>query len=404
MPYRICDIDINDPLPALVLRPDETGFALIVRQGGRPTGFILHAASPTTILQPEALGRLIELHIQQAQPGAPPLAIAPERLMAAKARSLTVAICTHQHPEDLERCLDRLSTLRGNGERFELLVIDNAPSDDRTRTVVERRQDVRYIRESRPGLDFARNRALREATTDLIAFVDDDVIVDQLWLLGLRQALAQHPDAAAVTGLVFPAELATDAQVLFERRGGFQKHFTTTCFSSSLYNHPFYPCLGGKFGTGCNMALVRSIALELGGFDEALDAGAALPGGGDADMFYRIVRAGYPLVYEPQFVVFHRHRREYAQLRRQYCRSWGQGLMAHIAKTYRYDVPQRRKLRALTRWWFGDQLRSLVKSLAGRHVLPPDLVAAELWGGVVGLLRAYPRSVRRAEEIRRRFA
>lgn len=404
MPYSIWDIDMNGPIPTVTLGPGETGFALIVRRGGRPIGFILDEAPPTTVLEPNAIGRLIESHLPPGRLRAEPPAIVPERLAAARARSLTVAICSHDHADDLERCLDRLRKLREDGELFELLVVDNAPSDDRTQTVVARRPDVRYINEPRPGLDFARNRALCEAATDLIAFVDDDVAVDPLWLLGLRQALAQYPNAGAVTGPVFPTELETDAQILFERRGGFEKNFTTTLFSPSLYEHPWYPCLGGKFGTGCNMALVRRIALDLGGFDEALDAGAALPGGGDADMFYRIVRAGHPLVYEPQFVVFHRHRREYAQLRRQYCRSWGQGLMAHIAKTYRYDISQRRKLRALTRWWFGDQLRSLAKSVAGRHVLPPDLVVAELWGGLVGLLRAYPRSVRRAEKIRRRFA
>jgi hypothetical protein len=39
----------------------------------------------------------------------------------------------------------------------------------------------------------------------------------------------------------------------------------------------------------------------------------------------------------------------------------------------------------------------------GRHVLPPGMILAELWGGVMGLLREYPRSLKRTERIRRQF-
>lgn len=120
--------------------------------------------------------------------------------------------------------------------------------------------------------------------------------------------------------------------------------------------------------------------LELGGFDEALDTGPSLPGGGDTDMLYRVVRAGRPLIYEPEMLGFYRHRREYEQLRRQYSRSWGQGLMAYAGKTYRSDIAQRANLRRLGIWWFGSHLRDILPRLRGKHVLPPDMVLAEHWG------------------------
>ncbi len=201
--------------------------------------------------------------------------------------------------------------------------------------------------------------------------------------------------------MVLPLELATDAQLLFERRGGFEKRFETIRDWARLPGHPFYPCVGGKLGTGCNMTFVRQLALDLGGFDEALDTGAALPGGGDTDMLYRVVRSGRPVVYEPDALIFHRHRRAHHELRRQYARSWAQGLMAFVAKAYRTDVPQRANLRRLVRWWTVDKLRTLARSLAGCAVVGPDVVLAELWGGLVGLLVAYPRSCRRVEEVRR---
>jgi hypothetical protein len=70
----------------------------------------------------------------------------------------------------------------------------------------------------------------------------------------------------------------------------------------------------------------------LGGFDEALDTGAAVPGGSDLDIFYRIIRAGHTLVYEPRFHVFHQHCRDMKSLLRQYRRSWGLGFMCYISK------------------------------------------------------------------------
>ena len=90
--------------------------------------------------------------------------------------------------------------------------------------------------------------------------------------------------------------------------------------------------------TGCNMAFRRDVLLEIGGFDEALDTGAPLPGGGDLDIFYRIIRAGYVLVYEPSYMVFHEHRESVSALRRQYY-TWGLGLMAFVEKSYRNDRP-----------------------------------------------------------------
>jgi GT2 family glycosyltransferase len=148
------------------------------------------------------------------------------------------------------------------------------------------------------------------------------------------------------------------------------------------------------------MAFRREVLLKIGGFDEALDTGAPLPGGGDHDIFYQVIRAGYPLVYEPRYLVFHQHRQEYEKLRHQYW-TWGLSLMAFVVKAYQSDPSVRSKWFRLICWWFKDKLRQFLKSLMGRHVLPPDLILIELWGGVVGLLGEYPRSLRRVEQIRR---
>jgi glycosyltransferase involved in cell wall biosynthesis len=406
MPYSIVDIEVTQPLPNLVVPEGNTGFALVVREKGRVIGFLMKEQPGKCVLNSEELSLLIKdkVKFQPYKQNQSEKSVCP--CISESFFSLTVAICTKDNPQELNTCLTHILNLISSELKaaFEIIVIDNASFDDLTEKLVASLPGVRYVREPKPGLNFARNRALQEATGEIIAFIDDDVIIDKYWLKGLEWAIAEHPDAAAYTGLVLPAELETDAQILFEKRGGFEKSFETIRYGRTLPGHPFYPCIGGKFGTGCNMAFRRLVLLELGGFDEALDSGETLPGGGDTDMFYRVVRAGYPLIYEPRILVFHRHRREYAQLRRQYSRSWGQGLMAYVAKTYKNDDAQRPNLRRLVIWWFISHLYELLQSLKGGYVLTPDLVLAELWGGIAGILGAYPRSLRRVERIRKQYS
>lgn len=404
MSYSIVNLELTQPLPTLSIAENNTGIALVVRRQGKPIGFLMQALPANTVLTSEYLARLLSQEISN-------------KLLQEKIReelvvptnqeefpSLTVAICTKDRPENLARCLGSLLKLQApeTSPRFEVLVVDNAPSDQRTKELVDTLPSVRYVREPKAGLDFGRNRALQEATGELLAFLDDDVTVDRQWLNGLMEAWSENPDAGGFTGLVLPYELETEAQILFERRGGFRRGFEKIRHGQIAPGNPLYPCGAGIFGAGCNMTFRREVLLKLSGFDDALDTGAPLPGGGDLDIFYRVVRAGYPLVYEPQYLVFHQHRRELAKLRRQYW-SWGLGFMAFVVKSYQQDYSQRSKLIALVGWWFKDQLRQLWESVTGRHELPPKMILAELWGGMIGICGEYSRSRQRIERIRQQF-
>ena len=75
--------------------------------------------------------------------------------------------------------------------------------------------------------------------------------------------------------------------------------------------------------------------------------------------------------------------------------------MTFIVKSSSKDPSQRMKFRNLTRQWFKLRLRCLIKSLRGRYVLPPDMVAVELWGAIIGLLGEYSRSQKRIDKIRK---
>jgi len=404
MPYTIVPLELTQTLPALQIPDDHTGVFLILRYRERPIGLLMRSCSPEDHLTPPVLEAWIAQELgtkllqEQIRSEIFPT---PDGI---EFPSLTVAICTKDRPENVSRLLRSLLPLQASSlPQFEILVVDNAPSDDRTKDVVTAIPSIRYTRELKAGLNFARNHALHAATGELLAFLDDDVTVDQQWLNGLKEAWAENPDAAAFTGLVLPYELETEAQILFEQRGGFRRGFEKIRYGQTLPHNPSYPCGAGIFGAGCNMAFRRSVLLELGGFDEALDTGKPLPGGGDLDIFYRVVRAGYPLVYEPRYLIYHQHRRELKQLQHQYW-TWGLGLMAFVVKSFQVDRSQRMKLLQLMAWWLKNQLWQLQQSLTGQHILPIDMVLAEFWGGIVGVLGEYGRSQRRVAQIRRRFS
>jgi GT2 family glycosyltransferase len=327
MGYRLVDVDVTRPLPALPLENGADGFGVLLRDGRRPLGFLLIASpnSPVSAdLAAAAAPGLLTERVRRALLDRADVTSAELPRDPPATPSVTVAVCTRNRPDDLVQCLGSVRAAEGT-QPAEVLVVDNCPPDDRTREVVSRLHGVRYVREPVAGLDVARNRALSEARGEWIAFVDDDVRVDRWWLDGFATALREHPDAAAVTGLVLPAQLQTEAQVRFERRGGFGRGYQQRRWDGRhRQGNMLHPLGAGEFGAGCNMAFDVAVMRSIGGFDDALDTGPPLPGGGDLDAFYRVLHAGHVLVYQPEMTVFHRHRRGMDELRRQYW-SWGTG-------------------------------------------------------------------------------
>ncbi|HVR99568.1 MAG TPA: glycosyltransferase, partial [Thermoanaerobaculia bacterium] len=228
---------------------------------------------------------------------------------------LSVAICTRKRPEQLRRALASfgVQTLHPH----EVLVIDNSPDDDRTRRLVEDAfHGVRYVAEAVPGLDFARNRALRTATGDVLAFLDDDAVAHPGWATALLAPFAD-PRVGAVTGRVEALAAETEGQRLVEANGGYGRGTTPVRLPRDA-DGPLHgrraPLIAWtvSVGSGCSLAVRRDLMLRLGGFDEALDLGAALPGGGDHDALWRVLEAGSDVVYEPAALAFHEHRRDLA--------------------------------------------------------------------------------------------
>jgi O-antigen biosynthesis protein len=310
---------------------------------------------------------------------------------------VTVVVCTRDRTQNLKMCLDAIVQL--DYPALDLLVIDNAPSDDSTqRLVYDFYPAVRYVCEPRPGLDFARNRAIEEARGDIIAYTDDDVIVSRGWVRAIAGVFSRNPGVMAVTGLVIPHELETEAQTLFEEYGGFGRGFERKWWRMNRLDGKKWEYIGtGQCGTGANMAFRKQLFEHIGPFDPALDVGTVTNGGGDLEMFFRVMKEGYTLVYEPAAYVRHTHRQTLPQLRKQ-LRDNSIGLYAYFYRSALAYPEERSAFVRFGIWWFFYWiiLRLLFSWLP--RSIPPKLILAELEGVWLGL-RSYPKALERARAL-----
>jgi len=362
------------------------GFAVCLWSDGRPVGFLICDSDDATSLR-------AEIHAAIAVLPMPAIASQVDRELLPE---LCVAVCTHNRPRRLKRCLDALLPQLTRGDVARVLVVDNAPDNDESKTVA-RDAGVDYFREPTAGLNFARNAAVQQCRYDWIAYVDDDVVVASGWARALRQAAAESEDVGAVTGQILPLALETPAQLAFERRGGFRREFEPSSFNRCDQRGMLFPVRAGRFGNGANMAFRRSLLVELGGFDNALDCGAPLPGGGDLDIFCRVIASGATLRYEPAAMVYHEHRRDWPGLKNQYAQSWGKAHMAYVQKLIRYG-PYRARAFVYAFWWLAHEMKQIGRALIGRHPVPAATLLQECLGGLAGITAYHPQALRPAND------
>ena len=258
-----------------------------------------------------------------------PLCIEEREQFFHAAPFVSIIVSTHDRPERLAQALPAL--LAQHYPDYEVVIVDNAPSSRATADLIQQTygdvEKLRYIREDTPGLSRGLNRGVMEARGEILAFTDDDVVLDAYCLLNLVKAFNLSHDVICVTGLVMPLELETPAQILFEEYGGFGKGFRRRIYDKAKNRprEPLFPYTAGRFGTGANMAVRPAFLKRVGGFDPALKCGM------DIAVFFQVIQQGYSLVYEPAALAHHAHRRSYGELRNQIY-DYGVALTAYLTK------------------------------------------------------------------------
>ena len=217
--------------------------------------------------------------------------------------SMSVIVCTRNRATKLVNCMEALLAMKTEGLRWKLICVDNGSTDD-TRNVVERFSKnsslpIKYVYEKTERLSVARNSGLTNSSGDVLAFTDDDCIVDPYWLANIAKEFREDNSLALLGGRV---ELHDKRDLPLGIRTYKNR---VTIEPTNVFSY---------VGAG-NMALRRSVIEKIGMFDIRFGPGAPLLAAEDSDFAYRVLKAGLKAVYSPDVIVSHDHGRRSEQER-----------------------------------------------------------------------------------------
>jgi GT2 family glycosyltransferase len=213
----------------------------------------------------------------------------------------SVIVCTHNGGARVARTLESLINQDFPAEAFEILVVDNASTDttpEDVRGIAGRYPGrIRIVREDILGHSSARNRGVREARGEVIAFTDDDARASPGWLRALVST-CERPDVGCVGG---PVRAVPEGSL------------------PEWITRPFLPYLAlfdkgaevvelsyNEYPRGVNMAYPRRSFRDVGLFSTAFGLkGRSLLYYDEIELCYRLERLGRRILYVPDAEVSH---------------------------------------------------------------------------------------------------
>jgi hypothetical protein len=191
------------------------------------------------------------------------------------------------------------------------------------------------------GLAYARNRSLAAAEGELVAFVDDDEVVDPAWVCGLLGAFSR---AEAPVGVFGPIAARDDRGLPYCRYDG------GGSFRSIARGTPPW-----RVGSGGNMAFRREALLAIGGFDPLFGAGSVSRSADEIELIHRLLESGRTLAWTPDPVVYGPTKTEAERLQSTYPHAYGLG-----------KVVRRHRSPALAARYGSEIVRALTSGARGR--------------------------------------
>jgi glycosyltransferase involved in cell wall biosynthesis len=212
---------------------------------------------------------------------------------------ISVIVCTYNRAHRLEQTLKSLQEMAVPvGLPWELIIVDNNSSDN-TQEIVDgfiNKPDLnaKYITERHQGISYARNIGIQESSGNIIAFTDDDCIVDRHWIASISRGFQSGESISGIGGRV---ELYNKMDRPVSVR--IYREKMTLSSIDRLFN----------LIIGCNMAFARHVFDEVGMFDTDFGVGTKFASAEDSDFLYRAYKKGLKVIYSPDILVYHNHGR-----------------------------------------------------------------------------------------------
>jgi glucosyl-dolichyl phosphate glucuronosyltransferase len=242
---------------------------------------------------------------------------------------ISVIVCTYNRIDSLLRVLQDLKKqiITEGSFAWELVIVDNN-STDGTKAVIENYREneqlsVQYVFEPRQGKSFALNAGVQAARGEVLAFTDDDVILNEHWLSSIHIAVTRYPyncfggKVLPVLEDALPSWLSKDDRkyriyggpIVTHDRGNEIKKYDETMWVP----------------IGSNMFIRKKLFEKYGHFDTRLGfySKETLVYGEDSEIMFRFKKGGEAVLYYPEAVVHHPAPAD--RIKKSYFRRWHWG-------------------------------------------------------------------------------
>lgn len=301
--------------------------------------------------------------------------------MDDKKSDISIIVRTKDRPDHLVACLRSILVTYLDFPYKEIIVVD---SSDNSISKINQKEvqkiNGKYIYEHRKGHSFARNTGIKESSGKIVIFVDDDFLVDKDWIKNLIKNY-DDSDIGCCTGNMLTYRKDNVSNIFEESitfSKGDKKRIFTRRDTSIIKLLDCVFSIGEKrlddktpipwvIGAGfCSFR--RHIFDDIGYFDVSLNKG-----GEDLDMFYRILKVGYKIAYDPKAIIYHNHRQSFDMVLL-VAYSNGRGSRNLIEKYYKRDF----YMSICFFGYFFLLLFSLIKSSRKIHL--QNMISAEMKG------------------------
>lgn len=236
----------------------------------------------------------------------------------------SVIISTLARPWFIKACLDTI--LQNELKPYEIIVVDQSEGNETEkiiRSIRPRYPALVYLRDEGKGASRAKNIAIKQSHSDLLAFTDDDCLSSPKWLLNASSQFKEKTELACLVGRVVRGRSLADIS----------EKATKKIWEISGKADPW------RLGpSGGNLFIRKEVFKQIGGFDESLGPGSIFRSAEDADLIYRVLKLGLLIQYNPDVLIVHRiWRSEKEDLEKRY--GYGLGVGAFLAKYLSFSDP-----------------------------------------------------------------